>query len=243
MMYSERCQISLSGYLFSCPVGAGPQRGWHVQKDRFFPPKTQCSITVNAPQISSRTEQFRTLDNTWSFSLTHSQLKLDPGEELQHNLSCVTGVKLSQVLTLDMPVHCSHQVRNQAQSGTRRRVSRSWLSRSRGVCAVSVCGETARWRLWGVMCSPTESLVQVQHPFLLEKPKPHVLVARKVDQKEPGGSQSSRGGIWVQRSELQRFTGSAWQKWQNHECVTSVCLIETGVFIFPQNSSVLAHFL
>lgn len=35
-IYLEWCQISLSGYFFSRPVGARPQSDWHIKNDTSF---------------------------------------------------------------------------------------------------------------------------------------------------------------------------------------------------------------
>lgn len=40
------------------------------------------------------------------------------------------------------------------------------------------------------------SLVQIQHPFQSLKSMPHVLMARRVDLKEPGGSRVSEQLRW-----------------------------------------------
>lgn len=39
MIYLEWCHISLSGYLFSLPVGARSQSDWHIKNDTFFFPE------------------------------------------------------------------------------------------------------------------------------------------------------------------------------------------------------------
>lgn len=130
-IYLEWCQISLSGYLFSCPVGARPQSGWYIKNDTFYFSEdivlhySKCflryPIGLNSLGLLIILGFFLLYIPSWNWIQLSRSSIMAAVHHLPELLcqrcgwvgTATRGVKLSQVLTSDMPVHCSHQVRNQ----------------------------------------------------------------------------------------------------------------------------------